>query len=127
MRSIFKKFIENHPALTVFFSCIIFFISALASIFAYLKAIVSVSFLFSLATVYRVVTYKKGELLSIDRTWGWYKYKFPQEERERRYKEISLKLCTNWFIISVFSFVGWAVIEIVLQLLSFFTDFKFNS
>lgn len=107
MRSIFKKFIENHPALTAFFSCIIFFISALALIYSYLKAIASVSFLFSLATVFRVVTYKKGELLSIDRSWGWYKYKFPQEERERRYKEISLKLCTNWFIISVFSFVGW--------------------
>ena len=114
-----KKFLSQHPNLGCISSAIILIIGAIASGFSDLSFFVFVYFAFSIATIFRLIAYKKGKIPFImsDKTWDRYRLKYPQENAESKYKEMSIKRASIYFIISNITFVFWIIIELIILFL----------
>ena len=119
-----KSFLSQHPNVGCASSVVMLIIGGIASWFSDLSFFVSVYFAFSIATIFRLITYKKGKIPFImsDRTWDRYRLKYPQENAESKYKEMSIKRASIYFIISNITFVFWVIIELIILFLKLQTS-----
>ena len=111
-----KSFLAQHSKLGIFISASLFLVGCIAAIYSTSKPFVFIYFAASLAAIFRLTTYKTGKIpfIMIDKTWDSYRLKYPEEELEDRYKEMSIARATIYFIISVIAFILWIIFELLM-------------
>jgi hypothetical protein len=96
-------------------SITMFLISGIAAISSDLIYILFVVFAFSMASFFRLFTYSFGKIPIVmsDKTWERYRNKYSREELEERYKEMSIKRASFYFVAAIISFAIWLPWEII--------------
>ena len=117
-----QKFIEKHYKISFFIAIVIFVISGIGSKYSSFIYIVAISFGFSLATFFRLITYKYGKIpfFMIDKTWDHYTWKYSEEEIEEKYEQMSIKRAAIYLKIAIISCPIWLLCEAVLWLTEIF-------
>ena len=111
-----KKLISTYYKTLFFIVSILFLSSCVGVFYSNLTILVALISGFSLATMMRMVTYKTGHipLIMIDSTWNRYRLKYPEDELDERYKEMSINRASVYFMIAVVAFVIWILCEILV-------------
>ena len=103
----------------MFVCAIIFAFGCYELVTCELNGIAIFIFGFPMLTNVRLITYKYGKppIFMSDKTWNSFQFKYSKEEIESKYKEMSIKRATIYFILSVLFFVSFIIYEVVLLLL----------
>ena len=109
------RFLQTHYRLSTFIIILLFVISCPALIYAKIRILTIPLFGFSLVSFFRMLTYKVGKIpiIMIDATWNVYSLKYSGEELEEKYKAMSLKRASIYFLCSLTSFFVWLPLEII--------------
>lgn len=111
----FNSFLKKRRILSFFILTIILLVTLIAVVISELRVLAAVPFGFSIACFIRLITYKTGKIpfISVDKTWQTMRLKYSSEELEEKYKEMSINRATTYFLICLFSFPLWIIVEIL--------------
>ena len=110
-----RGFITAHYKQAVLYTVLVFVISSVAIYSSELRLIASFPFAFSIGAVIRLTTYKTGKIpiIMIDKTWDRYRRKYSGEELEQKYRELSLKNASVFFLIEIITLLIWGICEVL--------------
>ena len=110
-----EKFIVCHYKFSISVVSLMFMIGSIASVYSDFVAPVSMVFVFSLASVLRLIIYKTGKIpcIMIDKTWEKYRLKHLEEHIVDKYKKMCIKRAAIYSTIAIVFMIIWIVCELV--------------
>ena len=115
-----QKLINAHYKFALTISIALIVLSGMGAVysdsFVLIKALI---FALAIASVLRITTYRIGKIpfLVLDKTWDTYSLKYSKEEAKRKYKEMSIKRASVYFLLALVTFLSWIVCELCFYLI----------
>lgn len=110
-----KSFLTRHYRFAEIILFAVMITGCISAIYLAGNLLIFIYFATSIATIFRLSTYKHGKLpiFMFDKTWDSYKLKYSEDEFEDKYKEMSANRATVYFIITIIVFIIWILFAIL--------------